>query len=154
MVDTIDDIDRRILRALQSHPEMSIADLSVLIGLSQTPCWRRIKRLERDSYIIGRAIILSEKKLGLTVSAFAHLRLRHHDEETLEALEAEVWRHPQIVECFSMSGEADYVLRVVAASIEDYERFLKKILLHLPGVGSINSSFTLKKIKATTDLPL
>ncbi|MGE3745615.1 MAG: Lrp/AsnC family transcriptional regulator [Sphingomonadaceae bacterium] len=150
----VDGMDRKIMRTLQDNPEFSIAELSAAIGLSQTPCWRRLKRLEKDGFIVGRAIILSESKLGLSVSVFAHLRLQKHDEQTLEALERDVCNHPEIVECFSMSGESDYVVRVVIASIEEYEQFLKKVLLHLPGVGSINSSFTLKKIKATTKLPI
>lgn len=150
----LDETDRRLLRLLQREPDLSVAAISDRIGLSQTPCWRRLKRLETDGVIMRRAVILDARKLGLAVSALAHLRLHRHDEETLEALENQVLEHPEIVECFSMSGESDYVLRVVAASIDDYERFLKKILLHLPGVASINSSFTLKQVKMTTDVPV
>jgi Lrp/AsnC family transcriptional regulator len=147
-------MDRRLLRALQARPDLSVADLSEKVGLSQTPCWRRLKRLEADGVIVRRALVLDPKKLGLTVSVLAQIKLHRHDEETLEALERDVRAHPEILDCFSMSGESDYVMRVVAASIEDYERFLKKVLLHLPGVASVNSSFTLKTIKGTTDLPV
>jgi len=150
----LDDMDRRIMRTLQVSPTLSVADLSEAVGLSQSPCWRRLKRLETEGVIVRRAILFDPKKAGLSVSVLAHIRLRAHDEETLEALERDVCDHPEILECFSMSGESDYVVRVVAASIDDYERFLKKVLLHLPGVASVNSSFTLKSIKATTDLPI
>lgn len=104
--------------------------------------------------IAGRAVLLDARSLGLTVNVFANIQLKQHDEQTLEALEAAVRDHPEVVECFSMSGTSDYTIRVVARSIEDYERFLKKVLLHLPGVSSINSSFALKCVKMTTALPV
>ncbi len=150
----LDDSDRRILRAMQSHPDLSIADLSGLVGLSQTPCWRRIKRLEAEGVIARRAILFDPKKVGLPINVLAHVRLQRHDEETLEALEQQTLDHPEILECFSVSGESDYVMRVVAADMDAYERFLKKVLLHLPGIASVNSSFTLKTVKSTPDLPL
>lgn len=150
----LDDMDRKILRTLQAHPEMSIFDVGEAVGLSQTPCWRRVKRLDADGVILRRAVILDPKKLGLSVMAFANLKLGNHQEETLEALESEVRRHPEILDCFSMSGDSDYVLRIVVPSIDDYEHFLKKVVVHLPGVASVNSSFALKSVKATTDLPI
>jgi Lrp/AsnC family transcriptional regulator len=150
----MDEVDLKILRALQAKPDMSNVDLAAAVGLSHTPCWRRVKRMEADGVIAGRAVIFDPKQLGLAVNVFANLRLKQHDEETLEALESAACHHPEIVECFSMSGESDYIVRVVARSIEDYEHFLKKVLLHLPGVASINSSFALKCVKMTTDLPL
>ena len=150
----MDDFDRRILRTMQAYPDLSIADLAEKVGLSQTPCWRRMKKLEADGLIAGRAVLLDAKRLGLVVNVFAHVSLKQHDEETLDALERAVYLHPEIVECYSMSGASDYVLRVVAQSIEDYESFLKKTLLHLPGVSSINSSFALKTVKMTTVLPV
>ena len=150
----MDAIDHRILDHMQSHPEMSVAELAERVGLSQTPCWRRIKRLEADGVIRERAVLLDPVALGLGVNVFASLKLRQHDEATLEALERAARERPEIVECFSMSGESDYILRVVIRSIEAYEQFLKKVLLHLPGVASINSSFALKCVKCTTRLPI
>jgi len=150
----LDELDRKILRALQSNPEMSILDVGDVVGLSQTPCWRRLKRLEKEGVIVRRAVILDPKKLGLSVMAFANLKLNSHKEETLEALESEVRQHPEILDCFAMSGDSDYVLRVVVPSIDAYEHFLKKVVVHLPGVASVNSSFALKSVKATTDLPI
>lgn len=150
----MDAIDRRILSELQAEPGISVVDLAQRVGLSHTPCWRRIKKLEADGVIIGRAILLDPAALGLEVVVFANLRLRHHDEETLEALENEARALPQITDCSSMSGDSDYILRVVVSSIDEYEVFLKKVLLHLPGVGSINSHFALKCIKRTTRLPI
>lgn len=150
----MDELDRKILRQMQSDPTISIAALADAVGLSQTPCWRRVKKLENDGIIQGRALLLDARKLGLGVDVFAHIRLKTHDEATLVALERQTMIHPEIVECFSMSGESDYLMRVVAGSIDDYERFLKKVLLHLPGVASVNSSFALQRVKLTTTLPV
>ncbi len=150
----IDDADRRILRALQDEPTLPITALAERVGLSHTPCWRRLKRLERDGVIVARALLLDARQLGFQVNVFANLKLKQHDEATLEAFEQEVSEHPQIVECFSMSGSSDYILRVVVQGIDEYEAFLKKVLLHLPGVSSIESSFALKSVKLTTRLPI
>jgi Lrp/AsnC family transcriptional regulator len=154
MNEEIDACDRKILTAMQAAPDLTTAELAEHVGLSQTPCWRRLKRLEADGIIARRAVLLDPARLGYPVNIFAHVRIARHDEETLEAFEAEVLSHPQIVECFSMSGESDYIMRIIARSIEDYERFLKKGLLHLPGVTAVNSSFALKPVKITTDVPV
>ena len=150
----MDDIDLKLLRTIQSKPDLAVADLARLAGLSQTPAWRRLKRLQDEGYISGRAVLLDAGKLGLTVNVFAYIRLKHHDEETLESLEREVQNRAEIVECFSMSGDSDYVLRIMVRSVGDYEEFLKRVLLHLPGVAYINSSFSLNQIKLTTKIPL
>ena len=150
----MDILDIKMLDALQRIPGISTIDLAGHVGLSHTPCWRRLKRLEDSGAIRELAVILDAEVMGLTVSVYAEVRLRFHDEETLEAFEQRVHARTEIVECFSMSGERDYLLRVVVRDIAHYERFLKKVLLHLPGVGSINSSFALKTVKLTTQLPL
>lgn len=150
----IDEFDRKILRILQQVPAITMAELAEAVGLSQTPCWRRMKLLEAAGLIARRAVILDPKKLGFSVDVFAHVRIGRHDEDSLDAFEAQVREHPAIVECFSMSGESDYLMRILARSIEDYEHFLKKVLLHLPGVASVNSSFALKSVKLTTEVPI
>jgi Lrp/AsnC family transcriptional regulator len=150
----VDALDRKILVALQANSELSAADLASAVGLSHTPCWRRLKRLEASGVIRGREIILDPAALGLAVIVFAEVRLKQHDESTLEKFEHMACLRPEILECFSMSGDSDYLLRVVVQSIEHYETFLKKVLLHLPGVTSINSRFALKSVKLTNRLPL
>jgi Lrp/AsnC family transcriptional regulator len=150
----LDDFDLAILRELQKEPSIRMADLAERVGLSQTPCWRRVKALEESGVIAGRAVLIDGGKLGLRVNAFAHLRLSRHDEETLETLENELRARPEIVECFLMGGEYDYQLRIIVSDLEEYEHYLKKVLVHLPGVASVNSSFSLKTIKATTALPI
>lgn len=150
----IDAFDRKILRCLQGEPQLSMVEVAERVGLSHTPCWRRVRRMEEAGLILGRSFLLDAAALGYPVSVFAHIKIRNHEESVLEAFEAAVRDHAEIVECFAMSGDSDYVLRVLASSIEDYERFLRKTLLHLPGVGAINSNFALKPIKVTTAVPV
>jgi len=150
----MDRIDRKILNLLQDQADLPITDLAERIGLSQTPCWRRVKKLESDGIIRGRTVLLDPIALGLSATVFASLKLRQHDEATLEAFEAAAKERPEVVECFSMSGDSDYILRIVINGIDAYEQFLKKVLLHLPGVAAVNSSFALKCVKLTTRLPI
>lgn len=115
-----------MLRALQAAPHLSIQELADRINLSHTPCWRRLKRLETEGVIHGRAVLLNAAALNLPITVFAEIKLKQHDEETLGNLESAVERCPEIVECFSMSGDRDYIFRVVMQSVEQYEQFLKK----------------------------
>jgi Lrp/AsnC family transcriptional regulator len=150
----LDTIDYRILRALQKAPESSTTEIARIVGLTHTPCWRRLGRLEKTGYIAGRAVLLDAARMGLKVNVFVKLRLGRHDEFTLDALEQAASERAEIVECFSLSGECDYQLRVVVSSVEEYEQFLRKVLLHLPGVTSVTSCFALKCVKLTTNLPI
>jgi len=150
----MDQTDWKILRTLQAEPELSINALAERVGLSHTPCWRRLKKLEDDGVILGRDLVIDQRKVGLGVDVFANVRITRHDEESLEAFAAAVESHPQIVECFLVGGDSDYLLRVVVGSIEQYERFLKKELVHMPGVASVDSRFALRQIKLTGRLPI
>lgn len=150
----LDELDLRILRVIQREPDLPVAGIAEQVGLSHTPCWRRLRKLEEAGIVQGRVVLLDARALGLTVNVFAHVRLKQHDEDTLNAFEQRAHDQAEIVECFSMGGESDYVLRVIIRSIEDYERFLKQVLLHMPGVASVNSSFVLKTVKLTTALPI
>jgi len=150
----MDEVDRKILRVLQDQPEISVVELAREVGLSHTPCWRRLKQLETSGAIRGRAVILDQKALGLGITVIASVRLKAHDEETLEALEKAACDRPEILDCFSMSGESDYLFRLVVKDIDEYEHFLKKILVHMPGVAAVHSHFALKCIKNTTKLPI
>lgn len=150
----MDDFDRKILIELQRNPDLSAAAVAERVGLSHTPCWRRIRKLEEDGTIAGRALLLDRKALGLSADVFAEIRLKNHDEDTLTLFEQAVRARSEIINCFSMSGERDYLMHIVVADIAAYETFLKKVLLHLPGVGAVNSSFALGCVKSTTRLPL
>lgn len=150
----LDAIDRKILRELQKNPELAMTELAELVGLSHTPCWRRVRKLESEGVIQGRALLLDPERLGYPISVYAELTLKSHDEATLERFEAMVHDHPQIVECFAMSGQSDYIMRILARSVADYEQFVRTTLLRFPGVGSINSSFALKVVKIAPGVPV
>lgn len=150
----MDSIDRKILRELQREPQLAMVELAERVGLSHTPCWRRVRKLESEGVIQGRALLLDPDKLGYPISVYAELTLKSHDEATLERFEAMVHEHPQIVECFAMSGQSDYIMRILARSVSDYEKFARTTLLRFPGVGSINSSFALKTVKIAPGIPI
>jgi Lrp/AsnC family transcriptional regulator len=150
----MDVTDRKILRFLQDHPEISMADLAKEVGLSHTPCWRRVKQLEESGAIQERAVILNPAMMGLGINVLANIRLKAHDEDTLEAFEQAARDRPEIVDCFTVGGESDYAVRIVVGSIDAYEQLLKKVLLHFPGVAAVNSHFALKCVKNTTKLPI
>jgi Lrp/AsnC family transcriptional regulator len=150
----LDPINRRILKALQRDPDISMADLGAEVGLSHTPCWRRVKQMEADGIIRGRALLIDPAALDLSVSVFCLVRLKSHEEEILNAFERAVARHEEIVQCYSMTGEHDYLVRVVVRDVRHYEETVKRLLLHLPGVAFVNSSFALKEVKNTTRLPV
>jgi len=154
MAEGIDEFDRSILRAYQQDPSLSMEDLGAKVGLSHTPCWRRLKKLEDAGVIRGKSLELDREALGLSVVILAQVRLRQHDEQTLVEFEAGVQRQPEILDCYLVAGDHDYFMKIVCAGAKDYERLLKKTLLHLPGVVSINSHFCLNEIKHTTRLPL
>ena len=150
----MDEIDRKILRILQTDAGIAMTDLARRVGLSHTPCWRRVKQLEDSGAIRERVVILDPAIMGLNVHVLANIRLKAHDEDTLNAFEKAARDRAEIVECFIMGGESDYAVRIVVGSIEEYEHLLKKVLLHFPGVASVNSHFALKCVKNTTRLPL
>lgn len=150
----LDDFDRNILRILQDNADCSMAELGEKVGLSHTPCWRRVKRLEAEGVVRRRVTLLDPHKLGLGVTVHAYIIIKSHDEESLNAFESAVHGIPEIVECYSTSGDKDYVLRIVVDSVEHYEQLLKQSLVHLPNVASVNSTFALKQVKYTTQLPI
>jgi Lrp/AsnC family transcriptional regulator len=150
----MDDIDRKILRITQSHPSLSMHELAERVGLSHTPCWRRLKQLEKEGIVAQRYLVLDQDAVGLPITVFANLKLKKHDEATLLAFERTVLDCAQILECFSIAGGSDYVLRIVVQSVAAYELFLKKTLLHLPGVSEVHSQFALKRVKLTSNLPV
>lgn len=154
MSDELDNYDIKILKALQANADCSMAELGEIVGLSHTPCWRRMKRLEEEGYIKEKVMLLDGKKLDLGVSVHAYITIKKHDEESLNAFESAVQNIVEIVECYSVTGEKDYLLRIVVSNVDKYERLLKDTLVHLPNVASVNSAFALKQVKYTTQLPL
>ena len=150
----LDEIDLVILRILQQNSDMAISDIGEKVGLSHTPCWRRIKKMHEAGIIQGNRGILDPEKLQLDVSIFVFVKLDVHSAEALEAFEKATANVPEIMQCYTMSGEFDYLLRVVVSSVRDYEKAIKGKLLKLPHVGMTNSHFALNEVKNTTQLPL
>ncbi|WP_366523845.1 Lrp/AsnC family transcriptional regulator [uncultured Algimonas sp.] len=150
----MDAIDRRIVRALQRDGRMSNRELADHVGLSPSPCLRRLKALERDGVIRGYHAEVDAELYGLPITVFIRVRLERHDEDTVSGFEAKVRSNDNIVECHVMTGQADYLLRVMVADLTDYERFVRRELQRIGGVASIDTSFAYGQVKRRAAFPL
>jgi Lrp/AsnC family transcriptional regulator len=150
----LDAADLRILRLLQNNADLSMQEIADKVGLSHKPCWRRYNRLKQKGVIEAKVAIVNAKKIGKNVSAICNVVLDRHTESALLAFEKAVLACPEIVECFAMTGAKSYTLRIATSTIEDFERFLKKKLLHLPGVATVDTNFAINTVKLTTALPI
>jgi len=149
----MDQIDRKILAALQEDAGRPVADIAAAVGLSQSPCWRRIQKLEADGVIRGRVALLDAAALNLSVTAFVAVRTNRHDQEWLETFAEAVDDIPEVVELYRMSGEVAYMLRVVVPDIAGFDAIYKKLIARVP-LSDVTSSFAMEQIKSTTALPL
>jgi Lrp/AsnC family transcriptional regulator, leucine-responsive regulatory protein len=153
-IEGLDKIDREILKVLQADARVPNVELADKVGLSPSPCARRVKALE-DAGIISRyATVVDQKSVGLPVSVFVSVTLERQVEGALAVFEKEILRRPEVMECYLMTGEADYLLRVVVADLDAYERFLVLHLTRVPGIANIRSSFALKQVAYRTELPI
>lgn len=150
----LDRLDISILRHLQEDASISIQDLGTKVGLSATPCWRRVKRLQNEGFIRKQVALLDANLLQLEVNVFVHVRLKAHSDDVLKMFEESVASIPEVVECYSVTGETDFLLRLVVADVAMYETLLYKKLLQLREVGTLNSMFALRQVKYTTELPI
>jgi Lrp/AsnC family transcriptional regulator, leucine-responsive regulatory protein len=150
----LDRSDRQILRRLQADGRLANVDLADAIGLSASPCLRRVRLLEEAGVIRGYTALVDQAKVGLPVSVFISIRLERQREEALATFERAVRDWPEVLECYLMTGPRDYLLRVVAKDLAGYERFLKDKLTRLDGVASIESSFALDQVKYSNALPI
>ncbi|CAM2197588.1 Bkd operon transcriptional regulator [Paraburkholderia kururiensis] len=150
----LDRIDRAILSAVQADGRIPNARLAETVGLSETPCARRLKRLEQEGYIERYRAMLSREALGLGVVAFVYVRFAVHDRALADRFEREVLAIPRILSCHNVSGSADYILQVVARDLDDYGTFMRDELRCLPGVTSVESSLSLREVKANGGLPV
>lgn len=150
----LDSIDRRILAELQRDGRITNQALAERVGLSPTPCLRRVKLLEAAGVIRGYVAMVEQKAVDLPVSVFISIKLERQREEELDRFAGAVARWPEVMECYLMTGQRDYLLRVVCADLPAYERFLKEKLTRLDGVASIESSFALSQVKHTNVLPI
>lgn len=150
----LDQMDRSILRVLQKTGRISNADLSERVGLSQSACHRRVQRLEEEGYVNGYVALLNARKMELNTTVFVEIGLSGQADELLESFETAVARVPEVLECHLMAGTADYLLKVVAESSEDFARIHRQSLARLPGVQRMQSSFALRTVFKTTALPV
>ena len=150
----LDGIDRRILGVLQNNARIANVDLADKVGVSASPCWRRVREMEERGVISRYVTLVEPAALGLQVSVFVQVTLEKQIEGALETFEVAVRLRPEVMECYLMTGDADYYLRVVVADLPAYERFLMDHLTRVPGIANIRSSFALKQVKYTTALPL
>jgi Lrp/AsnC family leucine-responsive transcriptional regulator len=150
----LDSIDWNILGLLQADARMSNVELAKAVGLSPSPCLNRVRALEEAGYISRYVTLLDALRVGLKVSVFIQVTLERQIESALERFENAIRGRPEVMECYLMTGDADYLIRVVVADIQVLEEFILKFLTKLPGVGNIKSSFALKQVKYQTALPL
>lgn len=149
----MDRIDRRILELLQGNAELSTAEIAEQVGLSTTPCWRRIQRLEENGIISRRVALLNRSKLNLGTDVFISVKTNQHNWDWLEKFSRKVSEFPEVVEFYRMAGEADYLLRVVVPDMPAFDAFYKK-LIQSTELADVSSSFAMEQIKYTTSLPL
>jgi DNA-binding Lrp family transcriptional regulator len=153
-IDDLDRIDRRILVEVQRDARLTVAELAARVSLSTSPCWRRVKRLERAGIIRGYHANLDSARLGLGVFAFVHVTLDRHDAALGTRFEDAVRAIPEIVACHNVSGQYDYMLQVVARDLASFGDHVRDTLRMLPGVKEMNSSFSLKEVKPALTLPV
>ena len=149
----MDRIDNQILAILQKDASLPVADIARKVGLSVTPCWRRIQKMEEDGIIKGRVALLDGQKIGMGMSVFVGIKTDQHNVDWLEQFAKSISALPQVVEFYRMSGEIDYMLRVVVPDMASYDVFYKKLISTVK-LKDVSSSFAMEEIKYTTALPV
>lgn len=150
---SLDDLDRAIIRTLQAEGRITNQELADRVGLTPSPCLRRVRQLEADGVIRGYAADIDPKAYGLPITAFLRIRLQRHTEDAVRAFEDAVLQTDYVQDCFMMTGDSDYLLRVVVASLEDYEHFVRTQIRVIPSVASLDTSFTYANVKQTAVFP-
>jgi len=145
--------DRLLLIELQRDSRQTMQELAERVGMSTSACWRRVKALEADGVISRYTVIVDPRKAGFELSSMVHVSLARHEQKNVEHFVREVSRHPEVLECFATSGEADFHMRVVVEDMDAYNRFLDDFVFRLPGVSQVRSNIVLKEVKWDTALP-
>jgi len=147
-------IDIKILALLQQDASLTAAEIAEQVNLSVSPCWRRINRLEKEGVIEKEVALLNAEKLGMGLVIFARISLSQNDEASLHTFEERVRQFPEVVECYTVTGAADYFLKIITRDIKRYDQFLRRHLLQIPQVRDVNSNVAVTQVKYTTGLPL
>jgi Lrp/AsnC family transcriptional regulator, leucine-responsive regulatory protein len=151
----LDKLDRRILHELQRNGAITNTELAERIGLSATPCARRVKRMQDEGLILGQTMLLNATALGLKLSALVQVSMDRHTPDRFERFETEILKYPEVIECLLITGQsADYQLKVVVPDMDYYQEFLLNTLTRIEGVADVHSSFIMRKVLDTTALPL
>ncbi len=150
----LDPFEIKILRELQRDASQTTAEIAERVGLSASPCWRRIDRLERDGFVRKRIALIDRRKVGLNAHIFAQVRLNAHGRANLDEFSSAIHGFPEVLDAYVLMGTTDFMLRIVAKDIDAYERFFFDQLSKLPGIQEINSTVALSEIKSTSELPL
>ncbi len=150
----MDNFDKKLLSILQTNGRISNVELSEAVNLSESACLRRVKSLEERGFIDKYVALLDQKRVGLTDTVFVHIVLKREEKSELLAFEEAVKEIPEILECYLMTGEFDYLLHLVVANMADFERLHNESLTQLPGVSRVNSSFAIRTVQKTTALPI
>jgi len=146
--------DIKILGMLQHDASLTAAEIAEQVNLSASPCWRRINRLEQEGLIEKKVALLSAEKLGMGLVIFSRISLAKNDETSLHDFEERVRQYPEVVECYTVTGSADYFLKIITRDIKHYDRFLRRQLIQIPLVRDVNSNVAVTQIKYSTELPL
>jgi Lrp/AsnC family transcriptional regulator len=149
----MDAIDRKILAVLQEDAALSVAEIGSRVGLSSTPCWKRIQRLEADGVIQKRVALVDQDSIGLKISVFVSIETGDHSQDWLDRFAKTVTAMPEVMEFYRMAGDVDYMLRVVVPDIAGYDAFYKRLIAAVP-LKNVTSRFAMEKIKSTTALPI
>ncbi|EKF17907.1 Lrp/AsnC family transcriptional regulator [Nitratireductor pacificus] len=149
----MDRLDRKILRLLQENSTLAVADVAKKVGLSTTPCWRRIQKLEEEGVIRRRVAVLDPERVNAKVNVFVSIRTNMHSHEWLKRFSEVIQQFPEVVEFYRMSGDVDYLLRVVVPDIAAYDAFYKRMIAKIE-IRDVSSTFAMEQIKYTTELPL
>ena len=149
----MDAIDRKILTVLQENAALSVAEIGSRVGLSSTPCWKRIQRLEAEGIIPKRVALVDQDRIGLGISVFVSIETGDHSQDWLDRFAKTVTAMPEVMEFYRMAGDVDYMLRVVVPDIAGYDAFYKRLIAAVP-LKNVTSRFAMEKIKSTTALPI
>ena len=152
-MDSMDAIDRKILAVIQEDASLSVAEIGNRVGLSSTPCWKRIQRLEAEGVIIKRVALIAAEKIGLGITVFVSIETGDHSQDWLDRFAETVGAMPEVMEFYRMAGDVDYMLRVVVPDIAGYDTFYKKLIATV-SLKNVTSRFAMEKIKSTTSLPI
>ena len=150
----LDSTDREILRLIQGDATLSLAAIAAEVGLTPTPCWKRIRRMEKEGVIAGRVTLLDPARVGLPLSVFVALEIGDHSAGWIETFAQAVAAMPEVLECWRMGGDVDYLLRVAVEDMPAYDAFYRRLTATVPGLRNVTSRFAMERVKGTTALPL